>query len=366
MKRLKLQLNIGQFACFAICLLLMLVVPIANSHKIIGIDLSRGDADEAPPVVTENPDGTMVINTTAPGRDIIGYGGPTPVEITLVDGRIQKVKVISPNRESPEFLGAVLNSDLLDALKGKTLREAADTPLDAVSGATFTSTAIIANVKAGVAYALDEENAHAGAARGDEAPLDLKFYFTLAVILCGAVLPLFLKSRKYRLLQLALNVGILGFWGGTFVSYSLMVSYLTNGITQVALIPVVLLLVTAFIYPMFGKVDHYCSWLCPYGSIQDLASKCCKWKLQVPARVARWLTVCREVLWFGLMWLLWTGLWFDWMGYEPFAAFFVRDASPVVLGIAGAFVLLSLVVHRPYCRFVCPTGSLFKFAEGRN
>ncbi|MDE6632216.1 MAG: 4Fe-4S binding protein, partial [Muribaculaceae bacterium] len=27
------------------------------------------------------------------------------------------------------------------------------------------------------------------------------------------------------------------------------------------------------------------------------------------------------------------------------------------------FILLSIIVNRPYCRFVCPTGSLFKRAE---
>jgi polyferredoxin len=31
--------------------------------------------------------------------------------------------------------------------------------------------------------------------------------------------------------------------------------------------------------------------------------------------------------------------------------------------LAVAFVLLSIVVPRPYCRFVCPTGTLMKTAE---
>ena len=363
MKRLTLQLSIGQYVCFGICLLLMLIIPIANRHKLIGIDLAKGDGDETPPTITETADGTVIINTTALGKDVIGYGGPTPVEITIREGRIERIKVL-PNRETPEFLGAVRNSDLLESLDGKTPEEAAGVHIDGISGATFTSTAIIQNIEAGVRYALDESRA-AAATKGEQQPLGVKFYVTIAIILCGAVIPLLWKSKRYRYLQLALNVAILGFWGGTFVSYSLMVSYLTNGITQVAAIPVALMLVAAFIYPMFGKVDYYCTWLCPYGALQELAGKCIKWKLRISTRVAKGLGVARRVLWFGLMWLLWTGLWFDWMGYEPFAAFFIRDASPSVLGIAWAFVLLSLIVQRPYCRFVCPTGSLFKLAEGR-
>ena len=360
MKKLKLDLSLGQYACFTVCLLLMLVVPIARDHKIIGISLEK--ENEKTETVTESPNGATIINTTTIGKNYIGYGGPTPVEITIKDGIITKVKAL-PNQETPEFFGAVRNSDLLDSYIGLTLQEASEKELDGVSGATYSSTAIINNMKAGVGYALDHNVADIEA---EKQPLGLKWYFTIAIILCGAVLPLVLKNRRYRYLQLALNVLILGFWGGTFISDSLMLSALTNGLWKLTLIPVALMLVTAFIYPMFGKIDHYCNWLCPYGSIQELAGKCFKWKIPVSAKFAKGLNRFRQTLWFILMWLLWTGLWFDWMGWEPFAAFFFNDASPVVLGIAGAFLLLSFVIQRPYCRFVCPTGSLFKFSEGRN
>lgn len=360
MKKLNLEISIGQYACFGICLLLMLIIPINRSHKIIGIDLEKNE-DETVDAITISPDGTMIINTADIGKKFIGYAGPTPVEITIKDNKISKVKVLA-NQETPEFIGAVRNSDLLDSYNGLTLQEAAEKHIDGVSGATYTSKAIINNMKAGVNYALDNGSKEI---LSDNQPLGIKWYATIIIILCGAVLPLILKNSKYRYLQLALNVLILGFWGGTFVSYSIMVSALTNGLWRVALIPVALMLVTAFIYPMFGKINHYCNWICPYGSLQELAGNCCKWKLPISNRVAKGLTIFRQILWFGLMWLLWTGLWFDWMGYEPFAAFFFKDASWVVLAIAGAFIILSLFVQRPYCRFICPTGSLFKFSEGR-
>lgn len=361
MKKIFLEIRLGQYVCFAICLLLMAIIPITRSHKIIGINLEKENQEEEVSVLTVEPDGTEVINTTPLTRDIIGYGGPTPVEIRIKDGKISRIKVL-PNHESPEYLGAVVNSDMLDVLYGKTLEEASSTPLDGVSGATFTSSAVKRNVSTGIAYALDHE---AMPARTNGPPVGAKFIVTLVIILAGAILPLFIKNKGYRYLQLALNVAILGFWGGTFISYSLMVSLLTNGVTSVALIPLCVMLVTAFIYPMFGKVNHYCTWLCPYGALQELAGKCFGRKLRISQRWVKYLTVCREVIWFGLMWLLWTGLWFDWMGYEVFAAFFILEAGPVVLGIAGGFLLLSFFVARPYCRFLCPTGSLFKFSEGR-
>ena len=217
-------------------------------------------------------------------------------------------------------------------------------------------------MKAGIAYALDA-NVNMAEEKSERETLPLKWYVTIIIILAGGIVPFFIKDKRYRLLQLILNVLLLGFWGGTFISYSMMTSYLTNGITKVVMIPTVLMLVAAFIYPFFGKKNYYCAWMCPYGSLQELLGKCIKFKFKMKPALIKGLNFFREALWFVLMWLLWTSLWFDWMGYEPFAAFFFTDASAVTLGIAGGFLLLSLFIQRPYCRFVCPTGSLFKFAE---
>ena len=352
--------KIRQYVSFIVCIMIMLVYPIWREHKIFGIDLPQ-EEEEKVQTLTPTENG-FIINTTEIGQDILGYGGPTPVEITVTHGRIKKITAL-PNRETPEFYGAVRNSDILDKLDGKTLEEAINTPIDGVSGATYSSKSVIGNIKAGIAYALDQ-NAVVAGDEADAEKLPLKWYITIVIILAGGIIPFFVKDKRYRLLQLILDVLLLGFWGGTFISYSLMASYATNGISKVILIPTGLMLIAAFIYPFFGKKDYYCTWMCPYGAAQELLGKCLKFKIRMKPRLVKWLNYFRQALWFVLMWLLWTGLWFDWMGYEPFAAFFFTDASAVTLGIAGAFLVISLFIQRPYCRFVCPTGSLFKYAEG--
>lgn len=339
----------------------MLVVPIWKDHKIFGIDLPN-DEEVQIETVRDTPDG-VIINTAEIGKDIMGYGGNTPVEITIKDGKIIKIVALE-NRETPEFFGAIRNSDILESLDGMSISEAMNTRIDGVSGATFSSNAIIGNIKRGIEYAAKEENIHAVMSLQEKEKLPLKFYITLIIILAGGIVPLFFRNKRYRVLQLILNVVLLGFWGGTFLSYSLMTSYAANGISKVVLIPTGLMLIIAFIYPLFGKTNYYCLWICPYGSFQELLGRCIKYKLPMKPGLIKWLNYFREFLWFVLMWLLWTGLWFDWMGLEPFAAFFFLDASVVTLGIAGGFLLISFVVSRPYCRFVCPTGSLFKFSEG--
>lgn len=383
MKTSYLEFRLNRYVCFAVCLLLMVMIPICHSHKLLGYDLTAPDkrTEAAPATLSSDNIGDMVINTTDIGAEITGFAGPTPVEIVIKDGKVAKITAL-PNDETPSFMSNVEKSGLLQKFDGKSVREGARLQVDAVTGATYTSTSLIRNIHKGLSHALDEtkgptthEVAGSESTEGDyensvtqaideDHPFTAKFFITIAIILAGAILPLFLRNNKYRIVQLVLNTVILGFWGGTFISYTLMVSSLTNGMVNLVLIPSALLLIVAFVFPFFGRVNHYCNWLCPYGSLQELIGHCCKKKIPLTPNIVKSLNIFRRILWFALMWLLWTGLWFDWMGYEPFAAFFFNEASPAVLVLAGLFLVLSLFVNRPYCRFVCPTGTLFKFSEG--
>ena len=92
---------------------------------------------------------TLRVNTTELGADVMGFNGPTPVEITVVKGVITEIKAL-PNVETPRFFQFVLDSGLLDKLDGKTLDEAKDVKLDAVTGATYSSKALIENIRLGL------------------------------------------------------------------------------------------------------------------------------------------------------------------------------------------------------------------------
>ena len=95
------------------------------------------------------PADTLVVNTTDLCKDVIGYDGPTPLKITVVKGIVTSVEALE-NTESPSYFERVLQSGLLKAVVGKTPAEAAKMPLDAVSGATYRSEAVIENLRAGL------------------------------------------------------------------------------------------------------------------------------------------------------------------------------------------------------------------------
>ena len=92
---------------------------------------------------------TLKVNTTDLAKDVEGFNGPTPVEISVVKGKITRIKLL-PNQETPNFLQLVVDAGLLKALDGKTVEEASKVKLDAVTGATYSSKAIIENIQRGL------------------------------------------------------------------------------------------------------------------------------------------------------------------------------------------------------------------------
>ena len=296
-----------------------------------------------------------IINTTDLGKDISGYAGPVPLKVYVSGGRIDSV-VALPNAESPKFFNRLEAAGLTRAWNGKTLREAASMDVDAVTGATYSSKAYIANVRAAAAYA---EGVKAASADGVSAGA----VAALVVILAGAVLPLFIRKPAYRLVQQLLNVAVLGFWAGTFIDYAMMLNFFSEAPRLTLSFAVTLiLLVTGLIYPLFNKPNYYCTWICPFGSLQELAGKVCKTKWKMSPKLVKALDGFRQALWVVLMSFLYIGWASGWIDYEIFTAFIVESASWVIIAVGGLFVVLSLFVTRPFCRFVCPTGSLLKQA----
>ena len=124
-----------------------LILPAALAALLVSLGLvSNAQGSRTAPKTAAD---TLVVNTTDLCKDVIGYDGPTPLKITIVKGVVAKVEAL-PNTESPSYFERVLQSGLLKAVVGKTPAEAAKMPLDAVSGATYSSEAVIENLRAGL------------------------------------------------------------------------------------------------------------------------------------------------------------------------------------------------------------------------
>lgn len=388
---------VARLLSLVVVVLILAAAAILRDGRILGHDLR--EAHEAKALKNDTlevtPDGAFVVNTKPLAKDVQGYGGPVPLKIHIKDGRVAAVEA-EPNAESPDFFNRA--KELLNHWQNKSVDEALAEEVDAVSGATFSSKAIIANMQRGLAYAKQHgqwgEDGSVGALGTSASPIEggsagafgtsashivgsedgsvgaletsASPIVALIVVLLGAVVPLFYNNRRLHLVQLAVNVVVLGLWTGTFVSYTLFLRIFSGGVslsTIGALAAPLLMLIVALIYPLAGRSGHYCANICPFGSAQELAGKLSRRKLRITPRVLKLLSVLRNLLWGVLMALLLTGTCTAWIDYELFTAFLYSSASVWVIVLAALFLVLSVWVPRPYCRFVCPTGALIKSVE---
>lgn len=91
------------------------------------------------------------------GDEFKGFNDVIPLEINVVDGKIANINILD-NKETPRFLDKVKNADLVEKFYGLTPNEAINLNIDAVSGATYSSNAIIKSVKTRLAIYEKEAN----------------------------------------------------------------------------------------------------------------------------------------------------------------------------------------------------------------
>ena len=353
--------RLNQIFSLVLALLMMGAAAITVNKSLFGKDFQKVDnsvgaetAVSADNAVERLDNNTTIIHTAQLPGVINGYAGPVPLDITVSDGIVSKIEAL-PNVETPSFFKRV--TPLLDAWTGLPVAEAKELKVDAVSGATYSSNAVISNVNAGLDYYLGINE------QPSRQPMPLKLWVALAVTLIACILPLFVKNKWYNLAQMIANIAVLGFWCGQFLDYTVMLRSLAHGFAFPAALVVVVMLVAAFIYPLFGKHQYYCTHVCPLGSAQQLVAQICNYKIHISARTLKALDWFRKILWAGLMLLLWADCLTGWVDLELFQAFQFKSASWWIIGAALIFIVFSAIINRPYCRFVCPTGSLFKRAE---
>lgn len=93
--------------------------------------------------------GETIVNTKTLTKAIRGYKYTTPVEIHIKGNKITKVEAL-PTKETPEFFD--LAKAVLKKYAGKDIKKAQTMKVDAVSGATMSSEALIKNVQEGLRY----------------------------------------------------------------------------------------------------------------------------------------------------------------------------------------------------------------------
>ncbi len=102
---------------------------------------------------TSNP---QVIYTGEIAKKVVGYNGPTPVSISITNGRITSITALD-NKETPSYFNRA-KEKVFKQFIGKTVDEALNLKADIATGATYSSEALIKNIKMGLQQAKGSSN----------------------------------------------------------------------------------------------------------------------------------------------------------------------------------------------------------------
>lgn len=288
---------------------------------------------------------------------IIGYSGSTPLLIGISSGdTIVGIKLLA-NTESPGYIRKIEKKDFFKRWNGLSVKAALVSKVDVVAGATYSTSAIIQNMRIRLSkYASLQPEA---------LPFEWASFSKLIasfLVLAMALLSFFFTSRmrNFRLPLLISSILILGFWSGNFISAALLSGWLINGIPWGAKILLAVIFLLSVVLPLLTNKSFYCAFVCPYGACQELAGKVSKKKVTIPSRVSRIMKWIRPIILGGIAVILLLGISVDFTNVEPFSAFNYQTASAVVLVMAIFFLLVSLVIPKPWCNYFCPTGQLLE------
>ena len=89
-------------------------------------------------------DGMIVINTTELGKSVEGNNGPTPLKVYInKSNKVERIEFLK-SQETPKYYALMVK-------EAKTLQ------VDAVTGATYSSNAVIENVRLALDYYLNHK-----------------------------------------------------------------------------------------------------------------------------------------------------------------------------------------------------------------
>lgn len=189
---------------------------------------------------------------------------------------------------------------------------------------------------------------------------DPNLYEPIGIFLVLALISLGIRNatfRKYRGLFLLASVLYLGYYRG---ACPCMISSWQNSflillgvkVKWETLLWFLLLLPGAY---LFGKL--WCGWLCHLGALQEFLFKALNVKFlqgNKAQNIIKWVQISVFVLWIIQLILTRTNIFCE---YDPFKVAF-NLISPSTTGwvLLGILMVSSVLVYRPFCRFMCPVG----------
>lgn len=361
-----------RFINYALLLLIIVSLPIVNSdYKKVekekvnsSLPLRLEDVQKLYPKTEsyiQNKDKSYTVND-ATGRNLgqfivsndfietnFGYAGEINTLVGF-NGNIVDGVVLLDNVDSRSYVREVLNSGLLEKWQTKEMSVLPIMEVDAVGGATRTSSAIIRAVKESSASYLSVVASSKISVREI-----IKTSLFVIIILFSLLMSFKKGMARYRMIYLVVLIVVSGFVLQAMLSVALFDGWIKQGISISNSWMSVTLLLFALVMPMVGKNKYYCTYLCPMGALQELTGKVSPFK-KYSLRLLKFRYFnANDLYLLFIVVAMFCSLNIDFTNIEPFSAFAVTIASWGMLIFGALVVLLSLFFNRPWCA-ICPTG----------
>ena len=310
--------------------------------------------------ITSNNDASILHYVAIETTD--GYGGPTTVATEVdVKGVIQRVFILE-HKETPAFFKNLQDENYFKQFESMKVNSDSllDEGIDVVSGATVSSKAFSQAVQAG-GHNIGRQLLNMSIPEKEKAFI---FGIKETILIMFFVLVMIGSIRKIAVLRyviLAASVVIIGFYFNSAISLSNIASILLGYFPSIVGKGFWWILVggTLIMILFYGK-NLYCYWLCPFGAIQEFATKIGGINIKLDRRT---ITVAKYLgpflTWLALMIIFITSNTTQ-ASYEPFATVFGLRGTSVQWFIMPTVILGSFFITRFWCRFFCPVGVVLR------
>lgn len=290
------------------------------------------------------------------------------------EGKIIGVKVLS-EFENPRFTKGFLESgsQFMVQFENKDANDIfiLNYDIDAISGATITSSAVTRSIKLGLQIVtkelLNQQIVKTGAAEHlffQHLIWQIDFIF-LWIILFLAFLSFFKKNDWLRYFTLGMSFAYLGvMMGGGFSLFDILrlLSLNNHPIFLNNLYWYSLLFITIGLSVFAGR--FYCGWLCPFGAFSEVLNRIIPVKMKISTNTDRLLKLFKYVNLIIILIITFV------IGnemlsmnilntIEPFGTFFRLDGDLIAWVFLIFVLIFSAVISRFYCRYFCPLGAFF-------
>jgi uncharacterized membrane protein len=238
--------------------------------------------------------------------------------------------------------------------------------IEGVSGATLTSMAVARGIPLAAQAALDSPQRSAKNVKRNWVSywpdLVTAIFVLIGFVFSTTNLP---RRKKLRITYQFGTIIILGFINGHLISQALITGWATSSIPWSVAPGLVLLVIAAYLVPVFSKHQPYCHHICPFGAIQQLTKSRLPWKVHLSKNVRHVLSLIQPLLLLLVVVVTVADLNFNLASIEPFDGFAFRIAGWATISVFVIGIMASLFVPKAYCKFGCPTGAAISFLRFR-